>query len=211
MPFDYKKAYPEYYLPPRAPGIAAIPAMEFLAVEGRGDPNREGGDYKAAVGLLYAVAYTIKMSKLGASRPEGYFDYVVPPLEGLWQMEGPGGVDLARKERFRWTALIRLPEFVTGEAFDRAVREAGEKKKLDCSRVKRFPYEEGLCVQCMHLGPYDSEGETIRAMEEYARAQGYSLDYSEARRHHEIYLSDPRRARPERLKTVIRLPVRKGP
>lgn len=209
MPFDYKKEYKEFYLPPKTPRIVEVPAMDFLAVRGQGDPNQEGGAYKAAVGQLYAVAYTIKMSKLGKHQLEGYFDYVVPPLEGLWWMEGGGAIDFAHKERFHWISMIRLPQFVTREAFHWAVQEAERKKGLDCSGVEFFSYEDGLCVQCMHLGPYDGEGETIRAMERCAEEQGYILDQSEHRRHHEIYLSDVRRCRPERLKTVIRQPVRR--
>lgn len=206
MPFDYKKEYKEFYLPPKTPGLVMVPAMNFLAVRGQGDPNQEDGAYKEALGLLYAVAYTIKMSK---HKPEGYFDYVVPPLEGLWWQEGVHGVDYARKAAFQWISLIRLPEFVTEEVFHWAIREATEKKKQDFSRVEFFPWEEGLCVQCMHLGPYDDEPATVAAMDEYARARGYVPDFSENRFHHEIYLSDVRRCKPEKPKTVIRHPVQK--
>ena len=185
--------------------------MNFLAVRGQGDPNEEGGAYKQALELLYGVAFTIKMSRLGKHRLEGYFDYVVPPLEGLWWQEGPQGVDDSRKAEFRWISLIRLPEFVTKEVFDWAVREASEKKQRDFSAVEFFPWEDGLCIQCMHLGPYDDEPATVAAMEEYAREQGYELDFSPGRFHHEIYLSDARRTKPERLKTVIRQPVRRMP
>ena len=209
MAFDYKKEYREFYLPPRTPGLITVPAMNFLAVRGKGDPNEEGGAYKQALGMLYAVAFTIKMSKLGKHKLEGYFDYVVPPLEGLWWQEGRQGVDYARKDEFQWISLIRLPEFVTREAFDWALREAAEKKHLDLSPVEFFPWEEGLCVQCMHIGPYDNEPATVAAMEEYARAQGCELDFSQGRYHHEIYLSDVRRTKPEKLKTVIRQPVRR--
>ena len=209
MAFDYKKAYKEFYLPPSAPQIIAVPPMNFLAVRGQGDPNEEGGAYQHALGLLYAVAYTIKMSKLGKHKLEGYFDYVVPPLEGLWWQESVRGVDYARKAEFRWISLIRLPEFVTREAFDWAVREAAEKKQRDFTMVEFFSWEEGLCVQCMHLGPYDDEPATVAAMEAYAAQRGYELDYSQGRFHHEIYLSDVRRTKPEKLKTVIRQPVRR--
>lgn len=208
MPFDYKKEYKEFYLPPRKPHIIDIPAMNFLAVRGSGNPNEEDGEYKKSIGLLYAVAFTIKMSKLGSHKLEGYFDYVVPPLEGLWWMEGTQGIDYSRKEDFQWISLIRLPEFVTREAFDWAVSQAEEKKKLDCSAVEFMTYSDGLCVQCMHIGPYDDEPETIRAMEEHVRSQGYIPDNGGSRRHHEIYLSDARRCRPDRLKTVIRQPVK---
>ena len=206
MPFDYKKESKEFYLPPKTPGIVTVPAMNFLAVRGQGDPNQEGGAYKEALGLLYAVAYTIKMSK---HRPEGYFDYVVPPLEGLWWQEGVRGVDDPTKAHFQWISLIPRPEFVTEEVFHWAIREATEKKKQDFSKVEFFSWEEGPCVQCMHLGPYDDEPATVAAMDEYARAQGYLPDFSESRFHHEIYLSDVRRCKPETLKTVIRQPVRK--
>ena len=209
MAFDYKKEYKEFYLPPKTPGIVTVPAVNFLAVRGRGDPNEENGAYKQALELLYAVAFTIKMSKLGQHRLEGYFDYVVPPLEGLWWQGGVHGVDYTQKEAFQWISLIRLPEFVTKEGFDWAVREATEKKQRDFSKVEFFSWEEGLCVQCMHIGPYDNEPATVAAMETYAKAQGYEADFGEARFHHEIYLSDARRCKPEKLKTVIRQPVRR--
>lgn len=206
-PFDYKKEYKAFYLPPKKPGLVTLPPMNFLAVQGQGDPNQAGGAYQEAIGLLYAVAFTIKMSKKSGQHLEGYFDYVVPPLEGLWWQEGGGSVDFSHKESFHWTALLRLPDFVTRETFAWAVTEAGRKKKLDLSPVEFFSYEEGLCVQCLHIGPYDSEPETLRAMTAYAAAQGYTPDPS--RRHHEIYLSDPRRCKPENLKTVLRQPVKK--
>lgn len=210
MAFDYKKEYKEFYLPPRAPGIVTVPAMNFLAVRGQGDPNEEGGTYKQALELLYAVAYTIKMSKLGKHKLEGYFDYVVPPLKGLWWQEGIHGVDYARKKDFQWISLLRLPEFVTKEVFAWAIRETTEKKQQDFSPVELFSWEEGLCVQCMHIGPYDDEPATVAAMEEYATAHGYEADFGECRFHHEIYLSDVRRCKPERLKTVIRQPIKRA-
>lgn len=209
MAFDYKKEYREFYLPSRTPGIVTVPAMNFLAVRGRGDPNEENGTYKHALELLYAVAYTIKMSKLGKHRLEGYFDFVVPPLEGVWWQEGIHGVDDARKADFQWISLIRLPEFVTREGFDWAIREAEEKKHQDFSAVEFFTWAEGVCVQCMHVGPYDEEPATVAAMAAYAKEQGYEEDFGEGRFHHEIYLSDVRRCKPERLKTVIRHPIRR--
>lgn len=209
MAFDYKKEYKAFYLPPKTPGLVTVPAMNFLAVRGQGDPNQEGGNYQQALGLLYGVAYTLKMSQRSGYTLEGWFDYVVPPLEGLWWQRGLYGVDYTRKADFQWISLIRLPEFVTREAFDWAVREAAQKKGQDFSPVEFFSWEEGLCVQCMHLGPYDDEPATVRAMEEYARAQGYAPDFGPERFHHEIYLGDARRCKPERLKTVIRHPVRK--
>ena len=210
MPFDYKKEYKDFYLPPRAPGIVTVPAMNFLAVRGQGDLNQEDGAYKQALGMLYAVAFTIKMSRKGQHQLEGYFDYVVPPLEGLWWQENTRGVDYTRKQDFQWISMIRLPEFVTREAFDWAIREATEKKQQDFSRVEFFSWEEGLCVQCMHIGPYDAEPATVAAMNEYAQSKGYKADFREGRFHHEIYLSDARRCSPERLKTVIRQPVKKS-
>ena len=211
MAFDYKKEYKEFYLPPKTPGIITVPAMNFLAVRGQGNPNEENGAYKQALGMLYAVAFTIKMSKLGKHKLEGYFDYVVPPLEGLWWQEGIHGVDYAHKEDFQWISLIRLPEFVTKEVFDWAIQEATEKKQQDFSTVEFFPWEEGLSVQCMHIGPYDDEPTTVAAMAEYVRAQGCQEDFGDGRFHHEIYLSDVRRCKPEKLKTVIRQPVRRIP
>ena len=206
--FDYKKEYKEFYLPPRKPQIVEVPEMNFLAVRGMGDPNEEEGDYKAAIGLLYSIAYTIKMSKMGKHRIEGYFDYVVPPLEGFWWQDGVQGVDYTRKDQFQWISLIRLPEFVTREEFDWAIQEASVKKQMDFSKVEFFTYHEGLCVQCMHIGPYDNEPVTVREMERYAKEQGYELDFSDQRYQHEIYLSDVRKCKPENLKTVIRQPIK---
>ena len=206
--FDYKKEYKEFYLPPRKPQIVEVPEMNFLAVRGMGDPNEEEGDYKAAIGLLYSIAYTIKMSKMGKHRIEGYFDYVVPPLEGFWWQDGVQGFDYTRKDQFQWISLIRLPEFVTREEFDWAIQEASVKKQMDFSKVEFFTYHEGLCVQCMHIGPYDNEPVTVREMERYAKEQGYELDFSDQRYHHEIYLSDVRKCKPENLKTVNRQPIK---
>lgn len=208
MAFDYKKEYREFYLPPRKPAVIEIPEMNYIAVSGRGDPNEPEGEYRAAIGMLYGIAFTIKMSDKGGHRIDGYFPYVVPPLEGLWKQGESGGINYTRKEDFAWTSMIRLPEFVTEEEFNWAVREATEKKRSDFSRVKFFTFREGLCVQCMHIGSYDSEPETVRMMEEFVSAQGYSEDFSDVRLHHEIYLSDPRRTAPEKLRTVIRHPIR---
>ena len=183
--------------------------MNYIAVRGKGDPNREDGEYKKAIGMLYGIAFTIKMSKKGDHRIEGYFDYVVPPLEGFWWQDGVAGVDYAHKETFNWIAVIRLPDFVTRQDFDWAVAEATEKKKTDFSKAEFFTYEEGVCVQCMHTGSYDDEPATVAMMHKYMEEQGYTLDINDERRHHEIYLSDARKVSPEKLKTVIRHPVRK--
>lgn len=209
MAFDYKKEYKEFYLPPKQPGIVEMPKMNFLAVRGKGDPNEENGEYKRAMELLYGMAYTIKMSYKGEHIIEGFFEYVVPPLEGLWWQEDIRGVDYSRKDLFQWISLIRLPDFVKESDFEWALEEAARKKKTDFSRVEFFSYDEGLCVQCMHLGSYDDEPATIRQMETYAQEHGYAIDITDKRHHHEIYLSDPRKTDAAKLKTVIRHPVRK--
>lgn len=209
MAFDYKKEYKEFYMPKAKPEIVTVPRMNYLAVRGSGDPNVEGGEYKESIGLLYGIAFTIKMSKMGNHQIEGYFDFVVPPLEGFWWQEGTEGIDYGHKEDFRWISLIRLPDFVTEEDFRWAVTEATEKKKQDFSKVEFLSVEEGLCVQCMHIGAYDDEPETVAMMDRYLEENGYENDFSEERMHHEIYLSDARRVAPERRKTVIRHPVRR--
>lgn len=208
MPFDYKKEYKEFYMPPRTPTIVDVPEMNYLAVRGKGDPNDEHGEYKTAIGLLYAIAFTIKMSYKGPHQISGYFAYVVPPLEGFWWQEGIQDIDYAHKEQFHWISVIRLPEFVTKADFGWAIDEATKKKKEDFSKVEFLTFREGLCVQCMHLGPYDDEPSTVRKMEDFVRQNGYAIDLSESRLHHEIYLSDPRRCSAAKLKTVIRHPIR---
>lgn len=209
MTFDYKKEYKEFYMPKNKPSIVNVPKMNYIAVRGKGDPNLEGGEYKASIGLLYGIAFTIKMSKLGDHRIDGYFDYVVPPLEGFWWQEGRIGIDYSRKDTFQWISLIRLPDFVTKEDFDWAIEEATRKKHSDFSKVEFLTYDEGLCVQCMHIGAYDDEPATVRLMEAYTKNNGYEIDISDLRFHHEIYLSDARKVAPERRKTVIRYPIRK--
>lgn len=209
MAFDYKKEYKEFYMPKNKPEIIDIPEMKYIAVRGKGDPNVEGGEYKAAIGLLYGIAFTIKMSKKGSRQIEGYFDYVVPPLEGFWWQEGIEGVDYGRKEEFCWISVIRLPDFVSGEDVEWAVEEAGRKKGQDFSKVEFVVIKEGLCVQCMHIGAYDEEPATVDKMNQYLQENGYEDDFSAERLHHEIYLSDARRVAPEKRKTVIRHPVRK--
>ena len=209
MAFDFKKEYKEFYMPAKIPSIVTVPKMNFIAVRGHGDPNEEEGEYKKAIGLLYAIAFTIKMSKMGDHRIDGYFDFVVPPLEGFWWQEGTMGMDYSRKEDLNWISVIRLPDFVSEEDFTWAVSEATLKKKTDFSKVEFYTYDEGLCVQCMHIGPYDDEPATVELMQRFAEEQGYVIDISDARLHHEIYLSDARKTAPDRLKTVIRHPVRK--
>lgn len=196
-------------MPKNKPEIIDIPEMKYIAVRGKGDPNVEGGEYKAAIGLLYGIAFTIKMSKKGSRQIEGYFDYVVPPLEGFWWQEGIEGVDYGRKEEFCWISVIRLPDFVSEKDVEWAVEEAGRKKGQDFSKVEFLVIKEGLCVQCMHIGAYDEEPATVDKMNRYLQENGYEDDFSVERLHHEIYLSDARRVAPEKRKTVIRHPVRK--
>ena len=208
MAFDFKKEYKEFYMPKNKPSILTVPPMNYIGVRGHGDPNQEGGEYKQAIGLLYGIAFTIKMSKKGDHQMKGYYDYVVPPLEGFWCQDGISGVDYAHKEDFNWISVIRLPDFVTKADFDWAVEEAGKKKKQDFSKVEFLNYDEGLCVQCMHIGSYDDEPATVQIMHEYMEEQGYDLDITDQRLHHEIYLSDARKVIPEKLKTVIRHPIK---
>ena len=207
--FDFKKEYKEFYMPKDKPAIISVPKMNYIAVRGKGDPNDENGEYKAAIGLLYGIAFTIKMSKKGDHHIDGYFDYVVPPLEGFWWMEGKDGIDYAQKEDFCWISVIRLPDFVSEHDFRWAVNEATKKKKQDFTKVEFLTVEEGSCVQCMHIGSYDDEPETVTMMHEFMEKQGYELDITDKRLHHEIYLSDARKVAPEKLKTVIRHPIRK--
>ncbi len=210
MAFDYKKEYKEFYMPEKKPSIVMVPSMNYIGVRGKGDPNEEEGEYKQSIGLLYGIAYTIKMSKKGNHQMDGYFDFVVPPLEGFWWQDGVKGVDYSRKEDFRWISLIRLPDFVTRDEYQWAVEEGTRKKKKDFSKVEFLSIDEGLCVQCMHIGPYDAEPETVARMHEFIDQQGYTLDITDERHHHEIYLSDARKVAPEKLKTVIRHPIKKA-
>lgn len=208
MAFDFKKEYKEFYMPAARPSIVTVPPMNYIAVRGEGDPNAEDGAYKQAIGLLYGIAFTIKMSKKGDHRIEGFFDYVVPPLEGFWWQDGVKWIDYARKDRFQWISVIRLPDFVTKKDFDWAVAEATRKKKTVFSRAEFLTCDEGLCVQCLHIGSYDDEPATVEQMHRYMEELGYALDITEQRLHHEIYLSDVRKVAPEKLKTVIRHPIR---
>jgi len=210
MAFDYKKEYKEFYLPKNKPNIIEIPKMNYIAVRGKGNPNEEEGEYKKSIGLLYAIAFTIKMSYKGDYKIDGYFQYVVPPLEGFWYQEGvKDTIDYNHKETLEFISLIRLPDFVTEKDFLWAKEEATKKKKTDFSKVEFLSYDEGLCVQCMHIGSYDDEPSTIKLMNELIEEKGYVLDMNKKRYHHEIYLSDPRRVEKDRLKTVIRHPIKK--
>lgn len=208
MPYDFKKEQKELYQPKTAPALVHVPKMNYLAVRGKGDPNDPDGEYARSIPLLYGVAYTLKMSPRAGHVIDGFFDYTVPPLEGFWWQPGLAGVDYANKAGFHFLSLLRLPDFVTRADFDWAVESATAKKKMDLSPVEFFPCDEGLCVQCMHLGPYDAEPQTAAKMHDFMRRQGYALDITDTRYHHEIYLSDPRKCDPARLKTVLRHPVR---
>jgi len=208
--FDYKKEYKEFYMPKNKPSIVKIPQMNYIAVRGKGNPNDENSEYKDSIGLLYAIAFTIKMSYKGTHKIDGYFEYVVPPLEGFWWQEGnKNSIDYKSKDKFNFISIIRLPDFVTRKDFDWAIEEATKKKKQDFSKVEFLSYDEGICVQCMHIGSYDNEPETINLMHKYMIENGYKLDINDIRFHHEIYLSDPRRCDVSKLKTVIRHPIRK--
>lgn len=209
MAFDFKKEYKEFYMPGARPQLVEVPEANYLAVRGKGDPNEETSEYKKAIEMLYSVAYTLKMSYKGGRQIEGFFEYVVPPLEGFWWQEGICGVDLAHKELFSWISVIRLPDFITREDFEWAVQTATKKKKIDCSKVEFLTIREGLSVQIMHIGPYDDEPQSVALMHAWAEQNGYEIDLSEERLHHEIYLSDARKTPPAKLRTVIRHPVRK--
>ena len=209
MAFDYKKEYKEFYMPKKKPGIVEIPEMNYIAVRGKGNPNDENGEYKKSISLLYAIAFTIKMSYKGSYKIDGYFEYVVPPLEGFWWQKDTQGIDYNRKDDMEFISVIRLPDFVTEDDFRWAVNEAAKKKNQDFSKVEFFTYDEGICVQCMHIGPYDNEPETVELMHNYMAENGYELDITDSRLHHEIYLSDPRRCDESRLKTVVRHPIKK--
>ncbi len=210
MAFDFKKEYRELYQPKCVPGIVDVPSANYIAVRGHGNPNEEGGAYKAAVGVLFSVAYTLKMSYKTDYRIDGFYEYVVPPLEGFWKQDGAGEVDFANKDAFSWISVIRLPKFITREDVKWAVESAERKKKLDCSAVEFLTIDEGLCVQIMHVGPFDTEPRSIELMDRFLEESGYVNDISDARLHHEIYLSDVNKVPPEKWKTVIRHPIKKN-
>lgn len=209
MAFDYKKEYKDIYSPSTNPTIITIPSMNYLAIRGKGNPNEEHSEYKKTLELLYTIAYTIKMSYKTDYKIEGVFEYVVPPLEGFWWQNGRSDIDYNHKDEFNFISVIRLPNFVSKKDFDWAVKEATKKKKIDFSKMEFMTYDEGLCIQCMHLGAYDDEPETIKKMNEYMIANGYELDISNSRMHHEVYLSDPRKSEVSKWKTIIRHPIRK--
>ena len=213
MTIDYKKTQKHLYQPKTTPEIIDIPEMVFLAIDGKGNPNTIE-DYKTAIEILYGLSYTIKMSKKAGNEPTGYFDYVVPPLEGLWSLDDGGaftggGQVIMDKDEFLWTAMIRQPEFVTQEVFKTAKEVLARKKpQLDLSSLKLVEFTEGLCAQVMHIGAYDDEPATIQKLSSFINSQGYVEDMAGSRRHHEIYLGDPRKSAPEKLKTVLRHPIK---
>ena len=209
MAFDYKKEFKEFYLPKNKPQIVTIPKMNYIAVRGKGNPNDEDGEYKKALNVLYSLAYTLKMSYKTDYKIDGFFQYVVPPLEGFWWQEGIKGVDLSNKATFNWISVIRLPDFITKKDFNWAIDLATKKKKIDCSKAEFLTLDEGLCVQIMHIGPYDMEPETIKIMNDFIDEKGYQTDITDERLHHEIYLSDVRKVDPSKWKTVIRHPIKK--
>ena len=210
MPFDFKKEYRELYMPISKPQLVEVPPMNYIAVRGTGDPNEDGGAYQQAISVLYAVAYTLKMSYKTDYKIAGFFEYVVPPLEGFWWQDNVDGVNYSDKSGFHWISVIRLPDFVTKTDFDWAVQTAKKKKQLDCSSAEFLTIEEGLCVQIMHVGSYDDEPASVAVMDEYLAQNGYANDLTADRLHHEIYLSDPRKTAPEKRKTVLRHPIKKA-
>ena len=209
MAFDFKKEYKEFYMPKNKPAIVTVPKANYIAVRGKGNPNEEGGAYQKAISVLYAVAYTLKMSYKTDYKIDGFFEYVVPPLEGIWWQEDVKGVDYGNKDSFNWISVIRLPDFITKENFDWAVSTATKKKKLDCSSAEFLTIDEGLCVQIMHIGSFDDEPESVAKMDAYLVEKGYENDLNDTRLHHEIYMSDARKVAPEKWKTVIRHPIKK--
>jgi hypothetical protein len=204
--FDYKKEYKDLYLPKDNPLLIDVPAINFIMVDGCGDPNNNQ-EFQEAVELLYGLSYIIKMSKSKGKQPEGYFEYVVPPLEGLWWVD-KGGFSLEKRENWKWTLLIRQPEFVTQEVFEWAGRELIRKKpKFALENARLETFTEGLCVQILHIGPYAAEPETMKKLENFIEKEGLKDRLGLGGKHHEIYLSDPRKSKPESMKTVLRHPV----
>ena len=206
---DYKKEYKDLYQPKTTPAIVEVEDMQFVAIEGRGNPNDENGEYQRAIEVLYGIQYTIKMSKKGNNIPKGYFDYVVPPLEGFWWLENEVDFTFENKSKYCWISLIRLPEFVDASVFEWACEEVSKKKKIDTTKAKLLKINEGLCVQCLHLGSYDNEPKTLKLITDFIEKNGLQSDINEVRRHHEIYLSDPRKTEVSKLKTILRIPVKR--
>ena len=209
MAFDFKKEYKEFYMAKNKPQIVDVPRANYIAVRGKGDPNEENGEYQKAISVLYAVAYTLKMSYKTDYRIDGFFEYVVPPLEGFWWQDNIDGVNYSDKSSFNWISVIRLPDFVTEKDFKWAIETAEKKKKLDCSSAEFLTVDEGLCVQIMHIGAFDDEPKTVAVMDRFLEDNGYENDMNDKRLHHEIYMSDARKVSPEKWKTIIRHPIKK--
>jgi len=206
---DYRKEYKNLYLPKSKPVMIDVPEIQFVAVEGTGNPNEENGEYQKAIAILYGIQYTIKMSKNGINAPNGYFDYIVPPLEGFWWLDQhDGDFSIENKSKYNWISVIRLPEFVDEKVFEWACNEATKKKKIDVSKAKYLKIKEGLCVQCLHTGSYDDEPKTLKLMKDFIAEKGLQSDISDTRKHHEIYLSNPQKTEVSKLKTVLRIPIR---
>jgi hypothetical protein len=178
MAFDFKKEYKELYNPKSKPVVINVPKINYISVRGEGNPNEVGGAYQQAIGVLYAIAYTLKMSYKTDYKIEGFFEYVVPPLEGFWWQNNVEGVDYADKSSFNWISVIRLPDFVSKTDFEWAVETATKKKKIDCSSAEYLTIDEGLCVQIMHLGPFDDEPKSVALMDAYIDENGYKNDIS---------------------------------
>ncbi len=210
MAFDYKKEQKEIYQPKAKPSIVTVPKMNYLAVRGKGNPNEEGGEYQQAIQTLFPVAYALRMSYKTDYKIEGFFEYVVPPLEGFWWIENLEGMDYNRKDDLEWISVLRLPDFITKKDFEWAINQVTTKKKIDCSKVEFFTYDEGLCVQMMHIGHFDNETETVELMQEFIKKEGYVEDFEGGRMHHEVYITDIRKSAPEKWKTVVRHPIKKG-
>ncbi len=209
MAYDFKKEQKEIYRPGNKPCIIELPKMNYIAVKGKGNPNEEDGEYKKAIGMLYPIAYTLRMSYKTDYKIDGYFEYVVPPLEGFWWIKDLKGMDITRKDELEWISVLRLPDFVTEEHFNWAKEQVITKKNINCSKVNFFAYDEGLCVQAMHTGHFDSEIETVEMMNKFLKENGYEEDFESGRMHHEIYITDIRKSAPDKWKTVIRHPIKK--
>jgi len=207
--FDFKKEFKDLYQPKTEPQKIVVPEMDFITVSGRGDPNDESGDYKKALEILYGLSWTIKMSKMGENKIDGYFEYVMAPLEGFWWTKDSfEHFDKNDKSDFYFISAIRQPAFVTNAVFEWARGELLRKKGIDSSVAKLEKIDEGLCVQCMHIGPYDNEKRTLKKIDDYIEESGLTKDLSKTRLHHEIYFGDPRKTDPSKLKTVLRIPVK---
>ena len=209
MAFDFKKEYKELYMPKNKPMIIEVPKANYIAIRGKGNPNEEGGAYQNAISVLYAIAYTLKMSYKTDYKIEGFYEYVVPPLEGFWWQDNVDGCDYSNKDKFNWISVIRLPDFIKEKDFVWAIEMATKKKKIDCSSAEFLTIEEGLCVQMMHNGPFDDEPISVALMDKYLLENGYENDITNERLHHEIYLSDARKVSTEKWKTIIRHPIKK--